>query len=178
MTSPQTALPSVTRWLVILTMAFVVFAGVALLFLAGVIAWAWPMVLAEIATEHALPADIHLGRMQVAALAICLIGVGLTVAVAWSLNKLRQIVDTVRDGDPFVQDNATRLRAIGWVMVGIQVAGLPIGILAKHIERHFDHVHLDAGFSLNGLLAILLIFVLAQVFEKGAAMRDDLEGTV
>ena len=178
MKTPQAALPSVTRWAVILTMAIIVLTGAALSILAGVIAFAWPMVIAEIATEHAIPAGIDLARMQGAALAICLIGVGLAVAVTWSLDQLRKIVDTVRDGDPFVQDNADRLRRIGWVMVGIQVAGLPIGILAKHLERHLDQLHLDAGFSLNGLLAILLIFVLAQVFEQGAAMRDDLEGSV
>ena len=39
-------------------------------------------------------------------------------------------------------------------------------------------VHLDAGFSINGWLAVLLTFVLARVFAQGALMRDELEGTV
>ena len=34
------------------------------------------------------------------------------------------------------------------------------------------------GIDLNGILSILLAFVLAAVFERGAAMRDELEGTV
>ena len=34
------------------------------------------------------------------------------------------------------------------------------------------------GINLQGILAILLAFVLAAVFERGAAMRDELEGTV
>ena len=37
---------------------------------------------------------------------------------------------------------------------------------------------LDAGFSINGWLAVLLTFVLARVFAEGALMREDLEGTV
>jgi hypothetical protein len=39
-------------------------------------------------------------------------------------------------------------------------------------------VNLDAGFSINGWLAVLLTFVLARVFAEGALMREDLEGTV
>jgi hypothetical protein len=39
-------------------------------------------------------------------------------------------------------------------------------------------LHLDAGFSINGWLAVLLTFLLARVFAEGTLMRDDLEGTV
>jgi hypothetical protein len=37
---------------------------------------------------------------------------------------------------------------------------------------------LDAGFSINGWLAVLLTFLLARVFAVGTRLRDDLEGTV
>jgi hypothetical protein len=37
---------------------------------------------------------------------------------------------------------------------------------------------LDAGFSINGWLAVLLTFLLARVFAEGALMRADLDGTV
>jgi hypothetical protein len=37
---------------------------------------------------------------------------------------------------------------------------------------------LDAGFSINGWLAVLLTFLLARVFAEGTLMREDLEGTV
>ena len=39
-------------------------------------------------------------------------------------------------------------------------------------------VHLDAGFSINGWLAVLLTFLLARVFAEGTLMREDLKGTV
>jgi len=32
--------------------------------------------------------------------------------------------------------------------------------------------------SLNGILSILLVFILAGIFEHGAAMREEQEGTV
>ena len=41
-------------------------------------------------------------------------------------------------------------------------------------------VPLRAGgqISVTGLLAVLLLFVLAEVFREGTQMREDLEGTV
>src|SRR4051794_35684561 len=44
--------------------------------------------------------------------------VGLAHAV---LSRLRQIVETVRAGDPFVPGNAARLTAIAWALLGMQV---------------------------------------------------------
>jgi hypothetical protein len=39
-------------------------------------------------------------------------------------------------------------------------------------------VNLDAGFSINGWLAVLLTFLLARVVRGRHAMREELEGTV
>ena len=36
----------------------------------------------------------------------------------------------------------------------------------------------DWSFSLTPWLAVVLLFVLARVFDEGTRMRDDLEGTV
>ena len=53
-----------------------------------------------------------------------------------------------------------------------------IGAIAKGVSTPAHPVHLDAGFSINGWLAVLLTFLLARVFAQGARMREDLEGTV
>jgi hypothetical protein len=39
-------------------------------------------------------------------------------------------------------------------------------------------LNISWGFSLTRWLAVLLLFVLARVFEQGARMREELEGTV
>jgi hypothetical protein len=39
-------------------------------------------------------------------------------------------------------------------------------------------LRINGNFDLTGWLAILLLFVLAQVFLEGTRMREDLEGTV
>ena len=94
------------------------------------------------------------------------------------LKRLLMMVGTVRTGDPFVADNAYRLHAIGWLMVAMQLISMTIGAIGKLISTPEHPFHLDAGFSLNSWLAIILTFVLARVFAEGTLMRADLEGTV
>ena len=94
------------------------------------------------------------------------------------LKRLLAIVETVRAGDPFVPANANRLRAIAWTLLTLQLLSIVIGAIGKTISTPAHPVHLDAGFSINGWLAVLLTFLLARVFAEGTLMRDDLEGTV
>ena len=94
------------------------------------------------------------------------------------LKRLLAIIETVRAGDPFVAMNAHRLRAIAWALLAVQLLSVVIGAIGKTISTPAHPVHLDAGFSINGWLAVLLTFLLARVFAEGTLMRDDLEGTV
>ncbi|MEA2239900.1 MAG: hypothetical protein QOC81_4624 [Thermoanaerobaculia bacterium] len=94
------------------------------------------------------------------------------------LERLLSIVETVRAGDPFVAANAARLKAIAWALLTLPILSLVIGAIARAISIPAHPLHLDAGFSINGWLAVLLTFLLARVFAEGALMREDLEGTV
>ena len=94
------------------------------------------------------------------------------------LKRLLAIVETVRAGDPFVAANAHRLRAIAWALLVVQLLSIIIGGIGKAVSTPAHPVHLNAGFSINGWLAVLLTFLLARVFAEGTLMRDDLEGTV
>jgi hypothetical protein len=94
------------------------------------------------------------------------------------LKRLLAIVETVRAGDPFVAANAHRLQTIAWVLLLLNLLSIVIGAIGASISTKAYPLHLDAGFSINGWLAVLLTFVLARVFAEGALMREDLEGTV
>jgi hypothetical protein len=118
-------------------------------------------------------AALVLGMRAVAALG--LLAVPLNLAV---LRRLVAMVQTVRGGDPFVLSNADRLQVIAWCLLGQQVLGVVIGLVGRAISTPTHALHLDAGFSASGWLAVILTFVLARVFAEGARMRDDLEGTV
>ncbi len=94
------------------------------------------------------------------------------------LKRLLAIVETVRAGDPFVATNASRLQAIAWALLALQLLSLVIGGIAKAVSTPAHPLHLQAGFSISGWLAVLLTFLLARVFAEGALMREDLEGTI
>ena len=118
-------------------------------------------------------ARLVMGLRAVAGLGLAVIPLNYVV-----LKRLLAIVETVRAGDPFVAANASRLRAIAWALLALQLLSLVIGAIGKTISTPTHPVHLDAGFSINGWLAVLLTFLLARVFAEGALMRADLEGTV
>jgi hypothetical protein len=70
------------------------------------------------------------------------------------------------------------LQAIAWVLLALNLLSIVIGAIAKVVSTPAHPLHLDAGFSINGWLAVLLTFVLARVFADGALMRGNVEGTV
>jgi hypothetical protein len=107
--------------------------------------------------------------------AVGLVTIPLNYAV---LKRLIAMTETVRAGDPFVAANAYRLNTIAWVLLALQLLSLVIAAIAKLVSSPAHPVDLDAGFSINGWLAVLLTFILARVFAVGTLMREDLEGTV
>ncbi|WP_114950691.1 DUF2975 domain-containing protein [Sphingosinicella terrae] len=93
------------------------------------------------------------------------------------LSRLRDMVATVAAGDPFVPANAARLKTIAWCLLGIQLCDLAFGAVML-MPGAREEVMSGWTFSVTGWLAVLLLFVLARVFDQGARLRDDLAGTV
>ena len=110
--------------------------------------------------------------------AIALIGLCAIPLHNLFLKRLLTIVETVRAGDPFVAANASRLRVMAWTLLVLQCLGIVIGAIASAVSTPAQPLDIEAGFSVNGWLAVLVIFLLAQVFAEGTQMREDLEGTV
>jgi hypothetical protein len=54
-----------------------------------------------------------------------------------------------------------------------QLLELAFGVLAATMNAAGSSI--DWKFSLTGWLAVVLLFVLARVFEEGTQMREDLE---
>jgi hypothetical protein len=100
---------------------------------------------------------------------------------------LKRIVDTVGEGDPFVPVNANRLTQMAWLTLAVQVVTIPMAGIGMYIYNVTEPIRdkdpgdtfvVDSGFDINGLLLMLILFILARVFRKGADMRAELEGTV
>lgn len=108
-----------------------------------------------------------------------LIGAFLISGLIFTLS-LRRIVDTVSAGEPFCQENALRLKNMGFAVLALVVCGLLQPFVVAWVDQllaQTDAVR-NHTISADGLLAALVLFILARVFRQGAAMRDDLEGTV
>jgi hypothetical protein len=97
----------------------------------------------------------------------------MVAAVHVLLSRLLAVVETVRSGDPFVPENAVRLKTIAWCVLTTQLLHLTFGVLAATLNAAGSNV--DWKFSMTGWLAVVLLFVLARVFEEGTQMREDLE---
>ena len=94
------------------------------------------------------------------------------------LTRLLAMVDTVRGGDPFVVGNADRLQTIAWCVLGLELLHLAVGAIAAGVASSGQPIDIGWSFSLTPWIAVLLLFVLARVFDHGARMRADLEGTI
>jgi len=114
-------------------------------------------------------------------------GIGLAATANFAVmfvffGKMRALIDSASKGDPFIPDNARRLNAMAWLLLGSQVLTVIVGelrvfavsLIDPQSENTFDISPTD----LAGFLIILVLFILARVFRHGAAMREDLEGTV
>lgn len=98
--------------------------------------------------------------------------------------NLYRIVGSVGEGDAFAPVNAERLSGMGWIVVAVHVAMLPLVGIVAWVARHAEkiepgnHIHTSGGFDLGGILLALILFILARVFREGTRMREELEGTV
>ncbi|MEP9400272.1 DUF2975 domain-containing protein [Sphingomonas sp. VNH70] len=151
----------------------IVFAGV---FLLGAVA-SVPLhdLLAERIVAKYPAADV--ARVVSGVRLLLLLGVVAAVPAHVIFSRLSAVIGTVRIGETFAAPNARRVRQVGWALLAIQLLDFPLML----IVRRFDGLGIDtagSSVSIGGWLSVLVAFVLARVFAEGAALREDLEGTV
>ena len=150
-----------------------IYAAIVLAIIVGLLfAPQWTMTAIGIAPGAQSPL-LLLGLRAISALGLVAVPFNLAV-----LTRLIAIVRTVRVGDPFIAANAYRLQAIAWFLLVQQLLSVVIGVIGKAVSTPAHPLHLDAGFSPAGWLAVIMTFVLARVFVEGALMREDLRGTI
>ena len=118
------------------------------------------------------------GDRSIAIRAMMLIGIAGAFIVHRMLTMLMQIVDSVHAGDPFVVENGARIQSIAWLLLIAEILSLVVGALVKFISTPEQPFDTGWRFTLTPWIAVLLLFVLARVFDHGARLREDLEGTV
>src|SRR5215203_2538695 len=139
------------------------------------------LVASLIARDQVFPAlgvNLANARLITGGRLIMVIGIASAPLAHILLTRLLAIVGTVRRGDPFVAENAARLQTTAWALLGLELLHLAVGAIAAAASSPSQPLDLGWNFSVTGWLAVLLLFVLARVFNHGTRIRDDLEGTV
>lgn len=97
---------------------------------------------------------------------------------------LRGVFETLVNGDPFVPENARRLRAIALVLATIEISRLFLGVLVQLVLAAFgvasgdETGRIEIQLNLSVWFSVLTLVVLAQVFREGAALREEQKMTI
>jgi DUF2975 family protein len=109
-----------------------------------------------------------------------LLGAGLYAAgVLVIVGALRRIFATLTTGDPFHPRNVGRLRLIGAMLAALgllEMARYPMSLIDARLAAH--EAHQTGGLNLTTWFAVLVVFVLAEVFREGARLRREAELTI
>lgn len=93
------------------------------------------------------------------------------------VEKLRRVFATLTIGEPFQPDNIRRLRAIGFTLAGLEL----LAYLGRIGAYHMADVRLsrpDYWPNFTAWFAVLVVFVLAEVFREGARLRQEADLTI
>jgi len=120
--------------------------------------------------------DVQGAWIGPAAAALCLIGDLYLAGGIIIVSRLRAIFATLISGDPFHPENARRLRIIGAALAALEIGRYAVASLGRLVFHGV--IHISGGVSLTTWFAILVIFVLAEVFREGARLRGEAELTI
>jgi len=158
--------------------SFVLWAGLAALVLFAFVALLLPVDLPlwrkVISDELALGALQARGPLLAAGLLALAVYCGV---VQYIVQKLRLIFATMTAGDPFRPDNVKRLRAIGIGLAALELINYVTPMLTNLVFRsQVRETHWSV--NLTAWFAVLVVFVLAEVFREGARLRSEAELTI
>jgi hypothetical protein len=171
--TPQPAALAISRVFLWILIGFNLFGGVVIL-LGLPLSFVFEPVFQDFFTKRS--ASIHPAILIWTLRVWGLLGLAMIAAVHVVLVRLLAMIATVREGDPFVPENAVRLKTIAWCLLGTQILYIAFGIMARLMNLAGSNI--DWKWSWNGWLAVVLTFVLARVFEEGTRIRADLKAMI
>ena len=92
------------------------------------------------------------------------------------VERTRRVFGTMIAGDPFDPANVGRLRVIGFALAAMELTAWLARAVARALLPQMHGVKMDV--NLTAWFAVLVVFVLAEVFREGARLRSDAELTV
>jgi len=97
----------------------------------------------------------------------------------YAVDRLLEILKTLRFGSPFVAENGRRLKRIGWALLIGELAKIAL-VVGSWIALVFGVRLGEGGDGIDVLawIAVLVVFVLAEVFQEGARIKEEQDFTV
>lgn len=115
---------------------------------------------------------------------VTLLGVTTILAIIlWGLGQLQAVLRTLRDGHPFVPENAMRIRSLAFIVIFGELARTALMFAANYYAiTHFSAsgLRFNAELDLNvfALIHGLIILVIAEVFRAGTRLDEDQSLTI
>jgi hypothetical protein len=164
--------------LVLDVFSFVLWAIIACLLLAAFVALLlpvdlnlWRQIVSDVGLRDSLQAR---GPMLAAGLVSFTVILGV---VQFIVNRLRRVFQTLTAGDPFEPSNVKRLRHIGFALAALEVINYFARLVANWaFSDEIESVRYSP--NLTAWFAVLVVFVLAEVFREGARLRGEAELTI
>lgn len=122
------------------------------------------------------PPRIDSGLLMLVLRIWMLLAIPAIAAVHVALSRLLAMVEAVRARDPFAPGSAARVKTVAWSMIVIQVFDLVCVVMAAAMNAAGSNI--DWSLSVTGWVAVVLLFVLARLFEEGTGIRDNLEAII
>ncbi len=112
-----------------------------------------------------------------------IIGTVVCLGVMAINSLLRGIFETLVEGDPFVPENASRLRRIGLVLALLEICRMLLAPAIHFVSSMLtnaasDGLSLRFEINLVSWFAVLILIVLSQIFDEGARLREDQKMTI
>ena len=107
--------------------------------------------------------------------------VGIVVAatgIAYVCSQLRRILSTLAEGDPFVPENGPRLTRIAFAIALIEIARTAATIIISALVDVGEGYSPTISINLALWGAVVVLFVLAQVFREGTRLREEEKMTI
>jgi hypothetical protein len=104
--------------------------------------------------------------------------------------KLRKIFTTLETGNPFIPENAGRIRWIGYSIIGISLASIIVGALlliflkdpflisGKQVETYWMSVYMNVADNISSIFWGGLVLLIAEIFRQAVKLKEEQELTV
>lgn len=155
----------------------VVYYGLYVVVAVTVLAALGLLVVPNLAIEVARPLNV-VTHLSAASQALILLAFGVSLSgYVLIMHWTRQMLATLAEGNVFHPDNTSRLRWIGTGLAALEI----FGYAARFVAESLFHVSFEPFYGLRAVttwFAVLVVFVLAEVFKEGARLRKEADFTI